>query len=60
MVRRSFSELYVKSLQEQRIMRRSEGDVEKEDVMARKAETAPETKNILRTLSVQEERTEFR
>lgn len=58
--RRSFSELYVKSLQEQRIMRRSEGDVEKEDVMARKAETAPETKNILRTLSVQEERTEFR
>ncbi|KAM3920566.1 signal-induced proliferation-associated protein 1 isoform 1-T3 [Leptodactylus fuscus] len=58
--RRSFSELYVKSLQEQRIMRRSEGDIEKEDVMARKAETAPETKNILRTLSVQEERTEFR
>ncbi|KAG8563481.1 hypothetical protein GDO81_016098 [Engystomops pustulosus] len=58
--RRSFSELYVKSLQEQRIIRRSEGDIEKEDVMARKAETAPETKNILRTLSVQEERTEFR
>ncbi|CAJ0944167.1 unnamed protein product [Ranitomeya imitator] len=58
--RRSFSELYVKSLQEQRIMRRSEGDIEKEDVIARKAETAPETKSILRTLSVQEERTEFR
>ncbi|XP_075693522.1 signal-induced proliferation-associated protein 1 isoform X2 [Rhinoderma darwinii] len=58
--RRSFSELYVKSLQEQRIMRRSEGDIEDENVTARKAETAPETKNILRTLSVQEERTEFR
>ncbi|XP_040264911.1 signal-induced proliferation-associated protein 1 isoform X1 [Bufo bufo] len=58
--RRSFSELYVKSLQEQRIMRRSEGDIEKDDVTARKAETAPETRNILRTLSVQEERTEFR
>ncbi|XP_075044864.1 signal-induced proliferation-associated protein 1 isoform X2 [Mixophyes fleayi] len=59
--RRSFSELYVRSLQEQRILRRSEGDIEeKDDVMLRKTDPAPETQNILRTLSVQEERTEFR
>lgn len=59
--RRSFSELYVRSLQEQRIMRPSEGDTEeKEEIIPRKTESAPATQNILRTLSVQEERTDFR
>lgn len=58
---RSFSELYVRSLQEQRIMRPSEGDTEeKEEIIPRKTESAPATQNILRTLSVQEERTDFR
>lgn len=58
---RSFSELYVRSLQEQRIIRPSEGDSEeKEEIIPRKTESAPATQNILRTLSVQEERTDFR
>ncbi|XP_053575956.1 LOW QUALITY PROTEIN: signal-induced proliferation-associated protein 1 [Bombina bombina] len=57
--RRSFSEMYVRSLQEQRILRTSEGDDENIE-SPRRVDPAPETQKLLRTLSVQEERTEFR
>ncbi|OCT84201.1 signal-induced proliferation-associated protein 1 isoform X1 [Xenopus laevis] len=55
--RRSFSELYVRSIQGQRVLKPilMEDDKEKE-----KAKPSPEARSLLRTLSVQEERTEFR
>ncbi|XP_053304729.1 signal-induced proliferation-associated protein 1 [Spea bombifrons] len=59
--RRSYSELYVRSLQEKRIVTASGGEEEdKEERITRKAEAPSQAQTLLRTLSVQEERTEFR
>uniref|UniRef100_A0A8C5Q4C6 Signal-induced proliferation-associated 1 n=1 Tax=Leptobrachium leishanense TaxID=445787 RepID=A0A8C5Q4C6_9ANUR len=59
--RKSYSELYVRSLQEKRVLRTSRGDEdEKEQNIHRKNEPPCEAQCLLRTLSVQEERTEFR
>ncbi|KAM8946313.1 signal-induced proliferation-associated protein 1 isoform 2-T2 [Pelodytes ibericus] len=62
--RRSYSELYVRSLQEKRVLRSSCGDEEEKEETtkktSRKADPPSEAQNLLRTLSVQEERTEFR
>ncbi|KAM4722367.1 signal-induced proliferation-associated protein 1 [Rhinophrynus dorsalis] len=57
--RRSFSELYVRSLQEKRVTRPSKG--EEEEVQTQQdTDPQPDAQTLLRTLSVQEERTEFR
>ncbi|XP_063293875.1 signal-induced proliferation-associated protein 1 [Pelobates fuscus] len=58
--RRCYSELYVRSLQEKRVLKTSRGGEDEEETMDRKAEPPSETQSLLRTLSVQEERTEFR
>ncbi|OCT81656.1 hypothetical protein XELAEV_18024164mg [Xenopus laevis] len=55
--RRSFSELYVRSLQGQRVLKPIAMEDGKEKGLEK---PSPETRNLLRTLSVQEERTEFR
>ncbi|KAM9301805.1 signal-induced proliferation-associated protein 1 [Gastrophryne carolinensis] len=54
--RRSYSELYVRSLQEQRVTKPPE-ETEEE---ARRSQAAPEAPTTFRTFSVQEERTDFR
>ncbi|KAG8437818.1 hypothetical protein GDO86_008500 [Hymenochirus boettgeri] len=57
--RRSFSELYVRSLQGQRVVRPL-GVQDDEKNKVQKDEPSSEAQSLLRTLSVQEERTEFR